>query len=123
MRIHEEGVGEAPTMTAVVRLQCGSGLAVTDSGIATNHHFLPPSDGTPFRLLAGVHTVDVFASLVGDRMPRLLYSTQLELSDSHGDALQDPTYGVYFDWGPDAGKYHALVRSHPEPPAVQDVIE
>jgi len=98
-------------------LHRGSGLAVPESGIAADHHFILPSDGTPFQFLPGSYVLDVFATLVGDHVPLLLYSVRLELGGDHANAL--PSQGVYFDWGPDAGRYHAHVRPHPMSPAYE----
>lgn len=101
-------------------LRRGSGLAVPESGVAADHHFVLPSDGTPFQFLQGSYTLDVFATLIGNRPPLPLYSVQLDLSRDLADALTQPAQGVYFDWGPDAGKYHAHVRPHPAPPALPE---
>ncbi len=101
-------------------LHRGSGLAVPDNGIAADHHFILPSDGTPFQFLPGAYKLDVFATLVGGRASSLLYTVELELSADHASALQKPHHGVYFDWGPDARRYHAHVRPHPVPPALKE---
>lgn len=103
-------------------LHRGSGLAVPEGGIAADHHFVLPSDGTPFQFLPGSYALDVFAILVGDHASLLLYSIQLELSSDHANALLQPEQGVYFDWGPDAGRYYAHVRPHPAPPALQEML-
>ena len=84
----------------------GSGLHVPESGVATNHHFLLPADGTAFSFLPGIYKVEVFASIVGESSPRLLHVVNLELNTQEADALKLGTRGVYFDWGPEAGKYH-----------------
>ena len=48
-------------------------FAVVDSlggtGVAANHHFLVPNDGSPFRFTAGHYRMDVFAKLLGDHRP------------------------------------------------------
>src|SRR5437899_1605638 len=43
----------------------GSGLFVPTEGIACNHHFLLPEDGTDFRLLAGEYILRVYAKKAG----------------------------------------------------------
>jgi len=87
-------------------LNRGSGLHVPESGVATNHHFLLPADGTAFSFLHGSYKVEVFASIVGENGPRLLHEVDLELNGQEAEALKSGTRGVYFDWGPEAGKYH-----------------
>jgi len=87
-------------------LNRGSGLHVPESGVVTNHHFLLPADGTDFSFLPGIYKVEVFASIVGESSPRLLHVVNLELNTQEADALKLGTRGVYFDWGPEAGKYH-----------------
>jgi hypothetical protein len=96
------------------QLDRGSGLFVPESGIAANHHFLPPSDGTEFQFLAGRYILDVFSALAGKRKSRLLYSIQLEVTPEQVTALRQPNQGLYFDWGPDAARYHAHIRPHPK---------
>lgn len=85
----------------------GSGLFVGHSGVVCNHHFLLPDDGTSYQFLAGGYVVDVYATLVGDRKPRLLSSFELTVSESLAGQLRTPEAGMYFDWGPDSGAYHA----------------
>ena len=52
-------------------LSRGSGLYVGEDGVTANHHFLLPADGTPFNLMPGAYTVQVFAVIVGDSKTRL----------------------------------------------------
>jgi hypothetical protein len=89
----------------------GSGLFVPDGGVATNHHFLLPADGTAFEFLPGTYTLSVIALLVGDRQHRSLFSTNLEVTPEHSRELKSATSGLYFDWGPDAGVYRPHVQS------------
>lgn len=97
------------------QLNRGSGLFVPESGVATNHHFLLPPDGTSFQFLSGQYTIDVFASLVGECSSRLLHSVDLEVRDEHAASMKQPDMGLFFDWGPDAGRYHGHVRAQPKP--------
>src|SRR5712692_5013822 len=92
------------------RLARGSGLFVGDTGVACNHHFLLPEDGTHFRFLAGDYQLDVFASLVGFSKTLHLSSITLTVPDQAASQLQDPECGIYFDWGPDSKRYHAHVE-------------
>ncbi len=93
----------------------GSGLFVPESGVAANHHFMLPSDGTSFHFLEGKYTVEVFATVVGQRGSRLLHAIQLELTGTEATALKQGDQGIYFDWGPDAAKYVGHIRSKREP--------
>lgn len=96
------------------QLARGSGLFVPETGVASNHHFMLPADGTNFHFLPGKYVVEVFASIVGQHEPRLLQTVELYLSTDEATALKRGDCGVYFDWGPDAGKYHSHVESKRE---------
>ena len=101
------------------RLARGSGLYVGLDGVACNHHFLLPDDGSNFPLLPGLYTVRVYAKRVRDGAPRQLSQIVLSLSESHARELQQEDAGIYFDWGPDQQSYHAHVeirRATPLPP-------
>lgn len=87
------------------KLVRGSGLFVGETGVAANHHFLLPDDGSSFRFTAGHYRLDVFAKLLGDRRPILLFSQALEISREIGTSLEEPDTGLYFDWGPDSSRY------------------
>ena len=100
-----------------------SGLYVGENGVACNHHFLLPANGTRFDFLPGEYKVEVYASLVAVSQPRLLYVTSLSLSEQIAKQLQDREYGVYFDWGPDSGHYHPHVRKHPNPKSLPEFME
>ena len=97
------------------QLARGSGLYVGHTGVACNHHFLLPDDGTGYRFLSGRYIVEVHASLVGEGTSRLLSRFELVVSDAVGVALQNPDAGVYFDWGPDSNTYHPHVEVRAEP--------
>ena len=51
------------------RLVRGSRLFVGETGIAVNHHFLAPRDGSSFRFIEGRYRMDVFARLAGKPKP------------------------------------------------------
>ena len=91
----------------------GSGLFVGENGIAVNHHFLVPRDDTSFRFLSGRYKLDLFARLLGDREQTLLWSQELEISNDAARELEEPIAGLYFDWGPDAGRYLAHIDNQP----------
>ena len=94
------------------RLSRGSGLFIPETGVDTNHHFVVPADGTVFQFLPGHYSLEVFASLVGERIPRRLYAIQLEVNSEQALLLKDEDQGLHFDWSPDAGKYHSHTLTH-----------
>jgi len=94
------------------RLVRGSGVFVGETGVAANHHFLAPNDGSSFRFAAGQYRMDVFAKLLGDRRAILLFSQELEISREIGIILEEPYTGLYFDWGPDSSRYLAHTDKH-----------
>jgi hypothetical protein len=96
------------------KLSRGSGLFIPESGIAANHHFLLPSDGTSFEFMSGQYCVEVFASIVRERRSRRLYSAYLDVSAEQAAALKEPGEGLYFDWGPDAARYHGHIKAQPK---------
>lgn len=99
------------------KLTRGSGLFVPETGYATNHHFLLPADGTAFTFSAGDYALDVYASLVGRRSPKLLWTIKVSVSTEEANALRDQDNGIYFDWGPETGKYHSHIRPKPKRPS------
>ena len=93
-------------------LRRGSGLFVSEAGIATNHHFLPPADLDSFAFPAGHYQLEVFATIVGEACPRSLFVVDLDIDSETAVALKEQTTGLYFDWGPDAGRYqHHVTRA------------
>jgi hypothetical protein len=96
------------------RLARGSGVYVGHDGVACNHHFMIPRDGTRYEFLAGEYDVEVYASTVPGRRAILLHRFQVSLSQELAAALKDPEAGVYFDWGPDSARYHAHVEKRPK---------
>ena len=93
------------------KLSRGSGLFVGEQGVVLNHHFLPPNDGTSFKFLPGTYTLDLFAAQVDQPNPKLLWSVSLDLSQSLATQMEnDLAGGLYFDWQPNSGSYHAHLR-------------
>jgi hypothetical protein len=88
----------------------GSGLRVSEDGMAANHHFVLPKDGTHFIFLPGEYIVEVHAMLVNSHQPLLMSKTHLHLSQEQAAAIANGS-GVYFDWGPDSKSYHAHIDS------------
>lgn len=91
----------------------GSGLFVSREGIASNHHFLLPKDGTTYEFLPGKYVIKVFASLLGRSSPVLLFVQELTLSAEFTMELNKETSGIYFDWGPDSQSYHPHLDRNP----------
>jgi len=87
------------------KLVRGSGLFVGETGVAANHHFLTPKDGEQFQWRAGQYQLRVYARLLGDKKPKLLFHQQLEIGPDVAVQLEQPGAGIYFDWGPDSSRY------------------
>jgi len=105
------------------RLVRGSGLFVGETGVAANHHFLVPRDGSSFRFTEGRYRIEVFAQLLGDRDRTLLFSQTLEISRETAAMLEEPDSGLYFDWGPDSSRYLPHVDRRPPSPKREDYLE
>ena len=90
----------------------GSGLYISKQGIACNHHFLLPKDGTNYDFLAGDYLVQIFVEPVQDK-PRKIFEQRLVLSKSQEDEMIDKKVGTYFDWAPNTQNYHSHVDSIP----------
>jgi hypothetical protein len=86
---------------------------VPEDGVATNHHFLPPPDLESFRFTVGHYVLEVFATIVGATRVHLLFAVHLDVSQEAADALSQGNSGLYFDWGPDAGRYQCNTKSPP----------
>ena len=105
------------------KLVRGSGLFVGETGVAANHHFLLPNDGSSFAFTEGCYSVEVFSKLLGDKDQQLLYSQSLEFSREIASSLAEPGTGVYFDWGPDSGRYLPHVEKRPISPDPAKFLE
>ena len=94
-------------------LSAAVGYTLVSTAVAANHHFLLPVDTPAFRFAAGKYRVDVFARILHRRKPLLLFSRDLDVSAQDAEALSNPDTGLYFDWGPDSGKYYAHLDTRP----------
>lgn len=101
----------------------GSGLYVGETGVAANHHFLTPKDGSAFAFTEGRYQLNVFAHLLGDREKRLLFSQALEIPREIAAQLEAPGAGLYFDWGPDSSRYLLHVEKRPPSPQPEEFLE
>jgi hypothetical protein len=88
----------------------GSGLFVSEAGIATNHHFLTPTDIRGFDFAAGDYELEVFGKVVGKDATLLLSTISLSIDAHEADQLRQQDHGIYFDWGPDAGRYQKKIE-------------
>lgn len=95
-------------------LSRGSGLFVPETGLAANHHFVLPADGTFFHFSPGQYVLEVFVTEIGARGARSLFKVNLEITPENYRELNQPGHGLYFDWGPDAGRYFAHIRPPPK---------
>lgn len=102
------------------KLVRGSGLFVSETGVAANHHFLTPEDGSSFRFTEGHYKLDVFAHILGNRKRILLFSQMLDISRDIATELEERHAGLYFDWGPDSSRYLPHIEKRPPPPNSED---
>ena len=105
------------------RLSRGSGMFIGESGVIANHHFLTPRDDNAFRYQEGTYRIEVFAKLVDQRHTTLLFSHELFIDGEQSRALQDTQVGIYFDWGPDAGKYLSHIDTRPKHISPEEALE
>jgi hypothetical protein len=105
------------------RLMRGSGLFVGETGVAANHHFLTPKDGSSFRFTEGRYRLEVYAHLLGDITTTRLFSQTLEIPANIGAALEEPGTGLYFDWGPDSSRYLTHVEKRPPSPSPEKFLD
>jgi hypothetical protein len=91
-------------------LRRGSGIFVPEGGVVTNHHFLPPPDLGSFEFSAGHYVLEVFATIVGVASAKSLFLVHLDVNHEMAAALKKDNSGLYFDWGPDAGRYQCNVK-------------
>jgi len=105
------------------KLLRGSGLFIGETGVAANHHFLNPAVGSSFHFSEGEYRLDVFAKLLGDGQPIKLLSQKLDISREVAVALEQPGAGVYYDWGPDSGRYLTHVEKREPQPSPDDFLK
>jgi hypothetical protein len=108
-------------------LSRGSGLYVGHEGLTMDHHFLLPHDGTQYDFRAGPYVVDIYAKLARRRRPSRLGSIPVDLAEAVAETAKTHHHGVFFDWGPDLGRYHAHARPAPAssvdmPPLLPQII-
>jgi hypothetical protein len=94
----------------------GSGLFIGQEGIATNHHFLTPTDVSKFDFAAGDYRLEVFGKTVNQEIVSLLSSIELRIEPSEAEKLRKQDHGIYFDWGPDAARYQTKIEMRKSKP-------
>jgi hypothetical protein len=94
-------------------LRRGSGLFVPEGGVATNHHFLPPQTLESFVFSSGHYVLEVFATIIGLPHAQSLFVVNLDITQETATAVRESRSGIYFDWGPDAGRYEQNVKLSP----------
>jgi hypothetical protein len=104
------------------KLSRGSGLFIGETGVATNHHFLASWSDKAFEFTAGDYELEVYAQLLGDSRPVKLLRQRLRVTDAEAEALRDSRNGLYFDWGPDAGRYLPYIDKGEPPPDPADLL-
>jgi hypothetical protein len=90
----------------------GSGLFISKDGLAANHHFLLPHDGSDFIFKQGDYKLEVYVELVNDK-PRKIYTQDLAISDTQAEALLTKEAGIYFDWAPNTQSYQSHIDKRP----------
>jgi hypothetical protein len=98
------------------KLVRGSGLFVGETGVAADHHFLTPKDGSSFRFTEGHYRLEVFAHLLGDKKPLRPFSQALDVTREKAAAREERNAGLYFDWGPDSSRYVPHVENRSPSP-------
>jgi hypothetical protein len=91
----------------------GSGLFVGESGITVSHHFLPPKETHPFKFVEGTYQIEVFAKLLGKNQTLSLFSDELVVNATAASAMESEDCGLYFDWGPEGGRYVPHIQHPP----------
>lgn len=101
----------------------GSGLFVGETGIAADHHFLAPRDGSSFHFTEGHYKIAVFAHLLGSPRPTRLFVQTLDISREAASELKERGAGLYFDWGPDSLRYLPHIERRPPSPDAEDFLK
>lgn len=94
------------------KLTLGSGLYVGPAGTASDHHFNPRQDASiDFLYVAGDYQVDVFATIVGRKKPKLLHRLSFSVDgEQSAELIQIPTREMYLVWNADTLSYDGHVR-------------
>jgi hypothetical protein len=88
----------------------GSGLFVSEEGIATNHHFNPLKAKEPFIFSGGSYRLELMAKLVGRKSLASLWTIELAVPDNIFGSTIAKDNVIYFNWSPEQNKYLASVE-------------
>jgi hypothetical protein len=105
------------------KLTLGSGLFVGSTGVVSDHHF-NPREGTydDFLYVDGEYTLDVFATIAGQRKARKLLTMTFSVgSEQAAEVIQIPTREMYLLWNADSQRYDVHVR-HDNKPLEHDAL-
>ena len=91
----------------------GSGLFISKTGIACNHHFLLPKDQENYPFLAGDYLLQVFIEPV-DGKAHQIFEQPLKLTREQSDEMKLKEAGTYFDWAPNTQTYFSHVDIRPK---------
>ncbi|NII28111.1 hypothetical protein HB364_23715 [Pseudoflavitalea sp. X16] len=101
----------------------GSGLFISKTGIACNHHFLLPKDQDNYPFLAGDYLLQVFIEPVNSN-PQQIFEQTLKLTKEQSDEMKVKSAGTYFDWAPNSQTYFSHVDVRPkEDKEISDLIK
>jgi hypothetical protein len=75
---------------------------------------LLPPDGSNFTFLPGDYILRIFANIINRKKLIELSSIKLTITKEQADYLSKGKTGIYFDWGPDRGKYYSHIRDVPD---------
>jgi hypothetical protein len=84
----------------------GSGLFIGKEGVAYNHHFLLPKEGSTYEFLSGKYRLEVYASVLNKKTPLKMFTVDLEVNDNQASKLKEGGHGLYFDWGPETNSFN-----------------
>jgi hypothetical protein len=102
-------------------LQRGSGIFVGKLGVSVAHHFMLPAHDQQYSFGSGTYDIEIFAQITGRKTQHLVTSATVDISIEQARQMLQGPGGVYFDWGPDARRYHSHYSSLAlMPPVSQD---
>lgn len=82
----------------------GSGLYISRTGLACNHHFLMPRDGSKYEFLEGAYTLQIFIEPIAGK-PHKLFEQMLSINKDQEKEMRNKGVGIYFDWAPNTQSY------------------
>lgn len=89
----------------------GSGLFVSETGLAANHHFNPLNAEELFAFKTGTYEVELMAKLLGRSSAASLWRIPLQIPAGVFGEHLTPDEAVFFNWSPDKVQYIASVEN------------